>query len=224
MESVTATVFSLALFPQLFLFERVLNSDLVFVLTDRRLDARNHANRCVLRSASGSRRTIEIPVCQTDVPIDQVDVPDRSKWSSDLQREVRRTYGGLQLAGAACDLVFKSLSDFDSPQLTDYLMHSFVVTLERLGWKRKIIRGSSFERRVCVTDSEYLLKLCVEHNCSRLVIGRSEAARDSLFHRAGIRVSRQQWSGSTILPGRDSILDAVARLSAEDIRKNMQRN
>jgi len=31
----TATVFSLALFPQVFLFERVLNADVVLVLHDR---------------------------------------------------------------------------------------------------------------------------------------------------------------------------------------------
>jgi len=220
----TATSFSLSLFPQVFLFERVLKSDVVFLLSDRRLDAGNHANECILRSAYETKRKIEIPVSKKGFAIDDVPVPDRSNWFSDLQKQVHHIYSGLPLAEAACDLVSESLPDFDSPWLTDYLMHAFVVTLQRLGLEKEIIRGSRVERQGYVDDSEYLLGLCKQHDCDRLIVGRSEIYRGSPFRSAGIRLENQQWHGSAILPARDSILDAVARLSAEDILRNIYQN
>jgi len=86
----TATVFSLALFPQVFLFERVLNADVVFVLSDCRLDDHNRANQCALRSASGAIQRVEIPVHRRGVPIDEVDVPESATWFPGIEQQVRR--------------------------------------------------------------------------------------------------------------------------------------
>jgi len=101
----TATVFSLALFPQVFLFERALNSDVVLVLSDPWLDDENHASQCFLRSAAGGTQKIDIPVRKKGVPIDDVDVPECSNWFPQMQKEVRRIYCGLSLALAATELV-----------------------------------------------------------------------------------------------------------------------
>src|SRR5208337_4158032 len=101
MASRTGTFFSLALFPQVFLFERVLNSDVVFVLSDRWLNDENHASQCLLRSAAGGTRKIAIPALKEDVPIDDVDVPECSTWFPEMQKEVQRIYGSLPLASAA---------------------------------------------------------------------------------------------------------------------------
>ena len=111
----TATFFSLALYPQVFLFERVLNSDVILLLSDRRLDQRNHASHCILRSAAGGKAKIEIPVQKNGVPIDDVDVPECSPWFPDMQKEVRRIYSSLPLASAASELVSQMLPPYTSP-------------------------------------------------------------------------------------------------------------
>ena len=131
----------------MFLFERVVKSDVIFVLSDRWLDDIDHANQCVLRSAAGVDRKIEIPVLRKGVAIDDVDVPDPSTWFPGMQAEVRRTYSGLPLGAAASDLVSQLLPSYTSPWLTDYLMNSFVVTLKMLGWKKEIVRGAALQRR-----------------------------------------------------------------------------
>ena len=218
----TATVFSLALFPQVFLFERVLNSDVIFVLSDRRLDDRNHASQCVLRSVVGGTRKIEIPVRKKGGPIDDVDVPDCSTWFPEMQKEVRRIYDGLPLASAATELVSQLPPPYTSIWLTDYLMHSFLMTLRWLGWEKEIIRGDSLQRNRYATECDYLLDLCLENRCQRCIVGTGpEAKCRRLFHRAGVSVVPQRWDGSKILRGRDSILDAVARFSAADIQKEI---
>ena len=225
MVSRTATVFSLALFPQLFLFERALNSDVVLVLSDRRLDDKNHASQCFLRSAAGDTRKIDIPVRKKGVPIDDVDVPECSNWFPQMQKEVRRIYCGLPLALTATDLVSQLLPPYASPWLTDYLMHPFVMTLRWLGWEKEIVRGDSRQRNRYATDCDYLLDLCRENRCQRLIVGTGpETQCRGLFHKAGVVVVPQHWDGSRTLRGRDSILDAVARLSAADILRNMQPN
>jgi hypothetical protein len=90
----TAIVFSLALFPPLFLFQRVVNADVVFVLSDRRLDDKSHANQCVIRSAVGGTRKIEIPVRTKGMPIDQVEVAERSTWFPKMQHVAAETRAG----------------------------------------------------------------------------------------------------------------------------------
>jgi hypothetical protein len=166
----TATFFSLALFPQVFLFERVLNSDVVFVLSNRRLDDKTHPHQCLLRSTAGGRREIEIPVCKKGVPIDDVDVPDHSTWFPELQKEVHRIYARLPLASAADELVSQMLPPYTSPWLTDYLMHPFIMTLQRLGWEKEIVRGPTEKRQCYVADAKYLLDLCLENECQRLLV------------------------------------------------------
>lgn len=221
----TATVFSLALFPPVFLFERVLNADVVFVLSDRRLDDKNHANQCVLRSAAGAPRRVEIPVHRKGVPIDEVDVPEPSTWFPEMQQEVRRTYRSLPMASAATELLSQLLPPYASPWLTDYLMHSFVMTLKWLVWEKEIVRGASVQRQRYVVDSEYVLDLCLQNRCKRLIVGMgSEIKNRPLFRKERVNIIHQQWQGSATLPVRDSILDAVARLSAADILRNMRRN
>ena len=221
----TATFFSLALFPQVFLFRRMLSSDVVFALGDRWLDDKNHANQCLLRSATGGTQKIEIPVCKKGVPIDDVNVPECSTWFPEMQKEVRRIYGSLPLASAASALLSQSRPPFTSPWLIDYLMHSFVMTLNWLGWEKEIVRGPRVRRQRYVVDSEYLLDLCLEYGCQRLMVGAGQEMKyRTLFRSEGVSVIGQQWRGSAALPVRDSILDAAARLSPADILRNMQRN
>jgi WbqC-like protein family len=221
----TATVFSLALFPPVFLFQRVFKADVVFVLSNRRLDDKNHANQCVLRSASGATSRIAIPVRNKGVPIDDVDVPECSTWFPEMQKQVRRIHCGLPLALAATELVSQLLPPYTSAWLTDYLMHPFVMTLRWLGWEKEIVRGDSRQRNRYATDCEYLLNLCLENRCQRLIVGTGpETECRGLFHEAGVAVVPQHWDGSGTLRGRDSILDAVARFSAADILRNMQQN
>jgi len=221
----TATIFSLALFPQVFLFRRMLSSDVIFALSDRWLDDKNHANQCILRSAAGGTRKIEIPVRKKGVPIDDADVLECSTWFPDMQKEVRRIYGGLPLASAASELVSQLLPPFTSPWLVDYLMHSFVMTLKWLGWEQEIVRGPRVQRQRYVVDSEYLLDLCLDNGCQCLIVGTGpELKYRTLFRREGVSIIGQQWQGSATLPVRDSILDAVARLSPAEILRNMGRN
>jgi len=219
----TATVFSLALFPQVFLFQRVLNSDVVFVLSDRRLDDHNPANRCVLRSAFGATQRIEIPVHRKGVLIDEVDVPESATWFPEIEQQVRRIYSGLPMASAATGLVSQMLPPNTSPWLTDYLLHPFVVTLRSLGWEKEIVRGATEQRGCYPADAEYLLDLCLQNRCDRFIVGAGAEARyRSLFRRGGVRIISQRWRGSASFRGRDSILDAVARFSVSDIRARMQ--
>jgi len=223
----TATVFSLALFPQVFLFERVLNADVVFVLSDRHLDGHNLANQCVLRSASGAMQRIEIPVHRRGVPIDEVDVPESATWFPEIEQQVRRIYSGLPMASAATGLVSQMLPPNTSPWLTDYLLHPFVVTLRWLGWEKEIVRGATEQRRCYPVDAEpeYLLDLCLQKGCDRFIVGADAEARyRSLFRHGGVRIISQRWHRAADLPARDSILDPVARFSVSDIRGRMQQN
>jgi len=169
--------------------------------------------------AGGSRTLVE-----KGVPIDQVDVPDCSTWFPEMQKEVRRTYGGLPLAWAATELVSQLPPPYTSPRLTDYLMHPFVRTLRWLGWDKEIVRGDSLQRNRYAKEKncDYLLDLCLENRCQRLIVGTCrETSCRRLFHKAGITVVPQHWDGSRTSRGRDSILDAVARFSAAEIRKQL---
>jgi WbqC-like protein family len=221
----TATVFSLALFPQVFLFQRVLNADVVFVLSDRRLDDRNPANQCVLRSDFGATQRIEIPVHRRGVPIDQVEVPEPDTWFPEIQQQVARIYSGLPMASAATGLVSQMLPPYPSPWLTDYLLHPFVVTLRCLGWEKEIVRGATEQRRRYSVDAEYWLDLCLHNGCDRFIVGADAEARcRPLFRGGGVRIISQHWHGPADLSARDSILDAVARFSVSDVRGRMQQN
>ena len=219
----TATVFSLALFPPVFLFQRVVNADVVLVLSNRRLDDKSPANQCVIRSAVGGTRKIEIPVLTKGMPIDQVAVAERSTWFPKMQNDLRSAYKGLPNASAASELLEASMLGITSPWLTDPLMCSFVMTLEWLGWQKKIVRGDTLERGRRRTESEYELALCLDHGCERFVVGKDQEINDRKpFRSKGVTVVAQQWHGTATLPAHDSILDAIARFSAADILERMQ--
>ena len=79
------------------------------------------------------------------------------------------------------------------------------------------------QRRI-LADSDYALGVCLEHNCNRLIVGKSEIYRGSLFRKAGVHIKSQDWQGPAILPARDLILDAVARMPAADILKAIKQN
>ncbi len=221
MPTKTLTFFSLALFPPVFLLQRVLAADVIVVLTDRQLDDKNHVNRCVIRPASGIMRTIEIPVRATGLRIDQTEVPAHSTWFPAMEDQVRRAYSGLEMAPEACTLLSESMSRArSSPWLVDYLMNAFMTTMQYLGLQseKEVFRGDSLERKPYVADSDYLLNYCLENRCNRLLVGTGpEGKWQERFSRAGVRIVRQQWHGSATLRAQDSILDAVARLSANNI-------
>ena len=218
----TATVFSLALFPPVFLFQRVVNADVVFVLSNRRLDDRSPANQCVIRSAVGGTRKIEIPVCTKGMPIDLAAVAETSTWFPKMQNDVRSAYKGLPNAPAASELLEKSMSG-TSPWLTDYLMQAFMMTFERLGWEKDIVRGDTVQRHPYDAESEYELDLCLQNGCERFIVGTGpEIKARKLFRSKGVTLVSQDWNGTANLPARDSILDAVARLSAADILARLQ--
>ncbi len=104
-------------------------------------------------------------------------------------------------------------------------MQPFLMTLRWLGWEKEIVRGASVQRRYypADADSEYLLDLCLQNKCNRFIVGTGpEINYRPLFRTKGVSIISQRWQGSANLPARDSILDAVARLSVADICERMR--
>lgn len=224
MATKTAAVFSLALFPQLYLFQRVSQADAVIVLTDRHLDDRNHVNRCMIRTAVDSFRKIKIPVNQRNRPADQVDVAKKSTWVQDIENDVRRSYRGLLYRKTAMQLLQNTIQTPDSPWLTDYLMEGFLGVLQVMGWEKKIVlRGDTLQRRRYGTESEYILDMCGMLDCRNILMGRSQLINShrALFRRVGVEIIMQRWNESKEFPSRDSILDALARHPVEKIKEAM---
>jgi len=218
----SATALPLSLFPQSFVFERISKADIVFLLSDRVDD--KFGNDCVIRSADRAVTRIQIPVCNRRAPVDDVVVsPDRSTWQSALEAEVRRVYRGLPFASAATELVTKSMS-YTSEWLLDYLMHAFVMTLEQLDWRKKLVRGSVVERRQFGDAADYLLYLGLKNDCDRVILGADQAKKyRGRFSAKSVTVVSQNWEGTPLLSPRDSILDAIARYSVKDILKEMDK-
>lgn len=221
----TATCFSLALFPQMFLLHRVKRADVIIVLTDKNIDETNHVNRCVIRTAMESYRSLTMPVLSIGLPVDRAVVPDRRTWGAQFARDIRRAYRGLVNTEEMEALVAETLSRVNSPWLTDYLMEMFVVVLERLGFgDKKVVRGSSGHRRRYPNESEYILDMCIEHDCDKVIVGRGQqlAMQQRLFRRNDLSILTQKWEGSKELPPRDSVLDVMARLPIEEIVSQLQ--
>jgi hypothetical protein len=137
---------------------------------------------------------------------------------------VRRSYRGLPYQVQVEQMVSGAVERCHSPWLVDVLMLFFLSTLEKLNWNKKVIfRGPSVQRRCHPTESEFLLDLCIESGCDRLLLGRGQQMNlhQKMFRRNEIGLMSQRWEGSKYLPPRDSILDLMARYSTEDINTHL---
>lgn len=221
----TAAVFTLNFMPQSFFLHRIRDADTIILLTDQPVDALNHVNRFVIRTASHTRQSITIPIEQGGIPTDEVRVKDRALWEAQMLRDLRRFYRGLLHADMAQEFVAGILSQASSPWLTDYLMTTFTSLLSIMGWSKKtVIRGCSQRRRRYAQESEYLLDLCIDADCDRLVVGgRQQAAMNQrMFRRNDIQIQCHKWDGTSKISSRDSILDVIARIPISEVMKEFQ--
>ncbi len=218
----TAVEFSLALFPQVFLFQRILQADVIFVLSSRIIDQKQHVNRCALRRADGSHYNLVIPIerLAAPAPIDQTPVQDPKSWLPAMLTALDGCYRGLKFAKVAKALVHDSLENIDSPWLTDYLMSTFVATRRTLGWEHKeIVRVDSVELGTRLDESHVLVNCCGEYNCDRLIVGKAERLRlkEKLFREKKIELVTQHWCPPSLISAQDSVLDNIARYSTSEI-------
>lgn len=208
----------------MFLINRVKHADVIIVLTHENLDETNHVNRSVIRTAMESYRSLTIPVTATGIPVDQVCVQDPRTWAAQFVRDIRRAYRGLRRTEEVQRFAMETLSRVQGSMLSDYLMPILIGVLRELGWsQKKIVRGSTTHRRRFPSDSEYILDMCIEHDCDKLFVGRGQQLDMSqrIFRKNDVEIVTQKWEGSKEIPARDSILDVLARLDIDEINSQL---
>jgi hypothetical protein len=217
----TATVFHLALFPSSYLFERISRADVILTLSDKIVDDKNHVNRCLIRTAMDRMWNLMIPIDQKGVPADECKVVDTIAWREKIRKDVQRAYTGLKFSDVALSVVREAFPEGQSEWLVDHLLHSFTTVLNRIDWKKEILRGDSLQRRRYSTEDEYLLNLCLEAEVGALIVGHRQKSNlnQRLFRKNDIELVVQDWYGSNFITARDSILDMIARHGTEDLAK-----
>lgn len=216
-----ATVFHLALFPPSYLFERISRADVILTLSDKIVDEKNHVNRCLIRTALDKMWSLTIPIEGKGSPADECTVPEISPWRIKMRKDVQRAYTGLTFHNEAIDVMNHAFPEGQSDWLVDHLLHSFVTVLDKIQWKKDIIRGDSRQRRRYNNDDEYLLNLCLEADADALIVGHTQKTNlnQRLFKKNNIELLVQDWYGSNYITPRDSILDMIARHGTQDLAK-----
>jgi hypothetical protein len=220
----TATALNLQFFPALYIWNRVLASDVVVLLTEKRQEGRVRFNRCSIRTSQDAMRRLEIPIVESSAEEDWLVVKPPITWKKDLLREVRRAYRGLPFADAALALVDKCLTAAEGQKLVDYLLTVWLETLDYLGLEKTIVRGASLERRRYASYTDFLIGICRENECNRLYLGieQMKGLDRPLVAAAKIALAGQDWKAPKAFPERDSILDAIARFPPTKIVEGLR--
>jgi hypothetical protein len=158
-----------------------------------------------------------IPVVQEYLPADETEIDKTIEWLEKMLKDVSRGYMGLSHADVAHNLVKHCFDGCTSNALIDWLLLSFLRTLELIGMGQKTVhRGDSHQRARYSNDSEFLLNLCLETEVDRLIVGRTQKVNlnQRLFSRNQVELDMQNWYGNSRVNARDSILDIVARYGA----------
>lgn len=216
----TACVFSISLFPPAYMMERIRRSDVVIIVSDRIVDDKNRVNRCMIRTAMDRFWTLSIPVAREFLPADETEIDQTIEWHDKMLKDVARGYMGLAHADVAHNLVKHCFDGCTSKALIDWLLFSFLRTLDLIGMGNKIIhRGDSHQRNRYSNESEFFLNMCLETEVDRLIVGRTQKVNlnQRLFQRNQVELDMQNWYGTKFLNARDSILDIVARYGTKEI-------
>jgi WbqC-like protein family len=216
----TACVFSISLFPPAYMIERIRRSDIVIIVSDRIVDDKNRVNRCMIRTAMDRFWTLTIPVVQQYLPADETEIDKTIEWHDKMMKDVSRGYMGLAHANVAQNLAKHCFDGCNSQALIDWLLLSFLRTLDLAGFGNKLVhRGDSHQRRRYSNDSEFLLNMCLETEADRLIVGRTQKINlnQRLFQRNQVELDLQNWYGNKFINSRDSILDIVARYGTNEI-------
>jgi hypothetical protein len=210
-------VFSLALFPQLYMMQRVRHSDAVLIVSDSPVNDYRPLNKCALRTLTDRRAHLTIPITSPDgTPADQCTIPPHDEWKKQAIKVVTQAYGGLRYADEVIDLVDKCLKDDSetrSPWLVDVLLGGFVRMLDELRWDKQVLRGDTLQRHRYRDNSEFLLNLALEAEIDMLIVGgrQFDAINQKLFRKCGVELRAQHWNPPRGLGKTDCFLDAVAR-------------
>ena len=220
----TATPLNLQFFPALYIWNRVLASDVVLLLTEKRQEGRVRFNRCSIRTGQDGMRRLEIPTVESDAEEDWLVVKPPITWKKELLRDVRRAYRGLPYAEAALALVDKCLTAAEGQRLVDYLVTVWLETLDYLGLEKTVVRGASLERRRYASYTDFLIAICRENECNRLYLGieQMKGLERPAVAAAKITLMGQDWKAPKAFPERDSILDAIARFPPARILEGLR--
>jgi hypothetical protein len=217
----TAAILRLNIFPFTYLMHRIKDVDTIIVLTDSKLDAENHVNRCTIRTATHAFRSLSIPVMNPGHPTDEVLVEQQQLWLPQFMRDLRRSYRGLKLADDVENFVGTTMSSVQTRWMTDYLLETFLALLKKMGWQDKeVIRGSSALRRRYGNETEYLLDLCIDSACDRVIVGNNQqqAMNQRMFRRNEMALVPHKWEGTPAISARDCILDVLARFPVQEVK------
>ena len=220
----TATALNLQFFPALYIWNRVLASDVVVLLTEKRQEGRVRFNRCSIRTSQDGMRRIEIPIFDSDAEEDWLVVKPPIEWKSTLLRDVRRAYHRLPHAEAAVKLLDKCLTVAEGQKLVDYLMTVWLETLDYLGLQKTVVRGVSLERRRYASYTDFLIGICRDNECNRLYLGieQMKNLERPAVAAAKVTLVGQDWKAPKAFPERDSILDAIARFPPARILEGLR--
>lgn len=202
------------------MIERIRRSDIIIIVSDRPVDDKNRVNRCMIRTSLDRMWTLTIPVKEEHLPADKTEIDTATEWKEKILKDVARGYNGLKYADVAHSFVKRCFDGCKSQNLIDWLLLSFLNTLDLIGWPNKIvIRGDSLQRKRYENESAFLLNLCLEAEADRLIVGRNQKLNlnQRLFQRNQVALDLQQWYGTKYVNARDSILDIVARYGPKEI-------
>lgn len=221
----TGCCFNLSLFPQIFVAERILRSDVVIAFSNGIIDHETQINKCRIRTNIDSIWQFKIPLEQSGVPVDEAVVDEDYKWRERILTEVRSGYNGLKNAHRAESLARRAFADRTNRLLVNQLMSALNETLECLEWNKKVIvRGSTLQRRRYETESEFVLNLCLEAGVERLYGGKRmfRNLNTKLFMDNQVQLVVQRWNGNSKINAMDCALDMIARYDLSEISDVLQ--
>ena len=204
---------------------RVMNSDVILILSDRTVNDKNHVNRSMIRTATDRYWSLTVPVETEGLPADESRVDTKMPWKHKLFSDTTRAYTGLNHLDEVQHFTKHCFDGVEGDALVDWLLAAFVATMKMLKWDRKqIFRGDTLQRRRYSNESEFLLNLALESESDRLIVGRTQKVNlnQRLFQRNQVDLELQNWYGNKKINSRDSILDMIARYGAEGVEALFQ--
>lgn len=212
--------------PWIGYFHKIHESDVFVYLDDVEFSTGSWINRNKLKTPDGWT-WVTVPVRQSDVPIDEVEIADHEGWRDEHWKTLTHNYGGAEHFDEWRDL-FESTYDEAWERLYPLNRHLIESIVDRLDVEMEFVEASA--HGVDADGSERLAELCdaVDADTYLCGMGADEYMDESVFERRGVSVEYQDFDHPTYEQRFDgfepamSFVDAVLNVGAEQAREMLE--